>query len=74
MKPILTATIFLLAYNIVNANKVIHEEREGSWVGYKIKCSSGKREYVTKTKEGYWANGKAYNRKRMAINKACSGK
>lgn len=53
------------------AHDIVHQETEGDWTSYQVRCSSGKIRYIAENTAGFWVRGKSYGGREQAIAAAC---
>ena len=69
--PTIAGLALVLCGGAAQAHEVVHEETQGEWTSYELKCDSGHIRYITKNTKGYWARGKNYDKRKEAVAVAC---
>jgi hypothetical protein len=55
------------------AHEVVHQESQGGWTSYRIRCDNGQTRYIAQNPDGFWARGKNYAERKDAMAAACGG-
>lgn len=71
MNRVMIACLGIALSGVVSAHDIVHQETQGGWTSYQIRCDSGQIRYIAENAEGYWARGKNYGDRKKAILAAC---
>lgn len=56
---------------VASAHEIVHQESQGGWTSYQVRCDNGRTRYITENRKGFWARGKNYGDRKEAITAAC---